>query len=88
MYSGIVVCERHLLSPVAAPAAVAATGRPAAAQARPPIADAKYLRSVDMRTVDVIDQKLRTRAINPQQAYDQLFDLVTKERAHDAPDNP
>lgn len=86
VYSGIVVCERHLLSPAATPlvAGVPTTGATPASVAQDSIADRKYLRSVDMRTVDVIDQKFRTGAFNSQQgenaqqAYEQLYGLVTK----------
>ena len=66
VYSGIVVSEYQLLSPHRG------TGK------RTAVAEMKYLRSVDLKKVDAIDQQFRTHVLTAEQAYERLYETATK----------
>jgi len=70
LYTGIIVSERQLLS--------SQEKRASSLSARTSIADRKYLRAIDMREVDVIDQRQRNNDISVKQAYEQLYELAKK----------
>lgn len=67
VYSGIFVSEHQLLSPSADQDAELGS-----------IEARKYLRSVDARLVDVIDQRYKGRELTAAEAYEALYQLASE----------
>lgn len=69
VYTGILVSEYQLLTPE----------HRRGARAAEPIAELKYLRSLQIQKADEIDQKLANGMLNPRQAYEALYELVKQQ---------
>ena len=66
VYCGIFVSEYQLFSPNLTQAPETAS-----------IESRKYLRNVDVRAVDLVDQRYKSNEITAEQAYETLYDLAS-----------